>query len=503
MKENKRAKKIAGRTISLLLIIAIISALAVSFVGCNSVVSVDTNNVLKFYELKPGTYEVVTDKDGNLAYEEVNGGKRTIYSAIPTDEESIKELAYQLYAIGNKTMVSVPYATFYETGINDSTMAGDALPLAFETVDVRNNKDGYHFRQTKQYIREDEPMGDLAILAKGSSIDAKQWLVEAGHTDNAYKYTKKSSTKTGELVYNWSKAEDNSKMNDERKAIALHPIPYTSSGKQGKINGLDQTEPIAETGTYWKYDEATGYSLPYTVDKGGRTIGYERTDQHVFYSTGADADKGGVEDYYNTIKSASVTYNAEGGYYEVNMVMDSTKEYTHIDTLWALRDDGGTKDPKARFTYLEITFQLWDNGYFKQWDMWEKWECDKAHGMMAMSADQHYISYFSYAKEDAVFDSYLEESGLAIGNYDPDQGGQKGLSAGAIAGIVIGCVAGVAIIVLGSVFGAKAAKRKKLQANFDSENTEADVENSGDGGEEIILSEENEIPSENGDSDAE
>lgn len=499
MKENKRAKIIAGRTISLLLIIAICSALAVSFIGCNAAVAVDTNNVLKFYELKPGTYEVVIDKDGNLAYEEIEGGERTIFSSIPTDEENVKELAYQLYAIGNKTMVSVPYATFYETGINNSKMDEDDLPLAFETIDVRNNLDGYHFRQTKQFIQSGKKPKGWAAFAKSSSVDAKQWLVEAGHIDNAYKYTKTSSTETGELIYDWTNAEDNNKMNDERKAIALHPIPYTSSGKQGKINGLDQTEAIAETGTYWKYDEATGYSLPYTIDKGGRTIGYERTDQHVFYSTGADADKDGVEDYYNTIKSASVTYNAEGGYYEVNMVMDSTKEYTHIDTLWALRDDGGTKDPNARFTYLEITFQLWDNGYFKQWDMWEKWECDKAHGFVSMSADQHYTSYFSYAKEDASFESYLEESGLAIGNYDPDQGGKKGLSAGAIAGIVIGCVAGVAIIVLGSVFGAKAAKRKKLQANSDDEN----VENGEDGGEETISPEEYEISSENNDSDTE
>lgn len=479
MEKIFNSKKFVGKAISVMLVAVVVSAILVGFVGCNKSVSVDTNNVLKFYELKPETYEVKTDGDGNLSYVIVEGGERTVNYSIPTDEESIKELAYTLYAIGNKTMVTVPYASFYETGTNDSEFGTDDLPLGFETIDVRNNVDGYHFRQTKQFARTELNISGLfATIGSALSNDAKQWLVEAGQTNNAYIQTNIISR---DGVFDWTEAKDNSEMNDERKAIALHPIPYTSSGKQGKINGLDATEPIAETGTYWQYDEETGYSIPYRTDKGGRTIGYERTDQHIFYSTGSDADKDGVDDYYNTIKEATVTYNAEEGYYEVNMKMDSEKEYTHIDTLWALRDDGGTKDSSATFNKLEVTFQLWDNGYFKQWEMWEDWSCKKAYGILPMSAEQHYISYFSYAKEDAVFESYLEESGLAIGNYDPDQGSGKGLSAGAIAGIVIGCVAGVAAIVLGVVFGLK-AKRKKLQAkaeenNVDETNAEENLEN--------------------------
>lgn len=412
MKRKINSNKFVGKAISVMLVAVVVSAILVSFVGCNKSVTVDANNVLKFFELKPGTYTVTYDKDGNLAYEIVQGGYRTINYDIPTDEERIKELAYTLYAIGNKTMVTVPYASFYETGTNDSEFGSDDLPLGFETIDVRNNVDGYHFRQTKQYARGDlDISGFWAKIGASFSNDAKQWLVKAGQANNAYIQTN-SVAKDGS--FNWSKANNNDKMNDERKAIALHPIPYTSSGIQGKIDGQDFTAPIAETGTYWVYDEGSGYSIPYTTDKGGRTIGYERTDQHIFYSTGSDADKDGVEDYYNTISEATVTYNAEGGYYEVTMVMDSNKEYTHIDTLWALRDDGGTKDSSANFTYLKVSFQLWDNGYFKKWEMWENWSCKKAYGVLPMAAVQHYESYFSYAKEDAVYESYLEESGLSF-----------------------------------------------------------------------------------------
>ncbi len=481
MSKNSNSKKVVARVISLALIVAIVSAICVGFVGCNRTGTVDTNNVLKFFELKPETYEVYENLEGELGYRILDeGGERTVNYSIPTDAESVKELAYTLYSIGNKTMVTVPYASFYETGTNDSVFGTDNLPLGFETIDVRNNVDGYHFRQTKQFARgELEIEGFWGTIGAAFSNDAKQWLVEAGQTGNAYK----STNVIVDGVFDWSEAKNNAEMNDERKAIALHPIPYTSSGKQGKINGLDKTEPIAETGTYWEYDAASGYSIPYTVDKGGRLISYERTDQHIFYSTGADADKDGIEDYYNTIKEATVTYNEAEGYYEVHMVMDSTKDYTHIDTLWALRDDGGTKDPGAKFTKLEVTFQLWDNGYFKKWEMWEDWDCDKAYGLLPMAAVQHYESYFSYAKEDAVFESYLEESGLAIGNYDPDQGGAKSLSAGAIAGIVIGCAAGVTAIVLCIVFGVK-AKRKK-QAKAAEENAENGEEATEDSVEEV------------------
>ncbi|MCQ2602931.1 MAG: hypothetical protein MJ193_03265, partial [Clostridia bacterium] len=141
--------------------------------------------------------------------------------------------------------------------------------------------------------------------------------------------------------------------------------------------------------------------------------GFEKTDQHIFYSKGDDANKydgnGQLieEDYYNTIKSASITYNAELGYYEVYMQMDSTKDYTDKDTLWALQDDEGAKDKNARFTKLEVKFQLWDNGYFKRWEMWEDWNAPKAYGIVKMAAEQKYTTTFSYEAVDADYSKYF------------------------------------------------------------------------------------------------
>ena len=177
------------------------------------------------------------------------------------------------------------------------------------------------------------------------------------------------------------------------------------------IDGKTETE-VNVNGMKWVYDSESGYSIPQYVDGGGRVIGYEKTDQHVFFSTGDDANRydnnGNLieEDYYNTIISATVEYNAEGGYYTVHILVDSDKAYTHIDTEWALKDSNGAKDKNARFTGLEIEFQLWDNGYFKQWEMWENWKAPKAYGLMEMTADQYYIAVFSYNEQSADFSKY-------------------------------------------------------------------------------------------------
>ena len=71
-----------------------------------------------------------------------------------------------------------------------------------------------------------------------------------------------------------------------------------------------------------------------------------------------------------------------------------------------MKDNNGAKDSSAKFTGLEIEFELWDNGYFKQWKMREKWEAPRAYGMMEMSADQYYVAVFSYNNLSADFEAY-------------------------------------------------------------------------------------------------
>lgn len=406
------------KAVSTVLVAALIICVFVTmfiFTACNKKGAIDMTNPMAFSELKPGSYEVSYDKDGNVDGYFLKAEKdmpaRTVNYEIPTDPDAVKELAYTLYQIGNRTMVTVPYASYFETGSNSSRMGDTLLPLVFNTVDFRNNVTGEHFRQTLQVVDGEAELGGLAPLMAGLSESGQRWYVTAVDGASNFYKTTKFLKDVEPREFDWSKDEGTKGFETKRYNISVNAIPYTASAYKGKINGQNET-PANVNGMQWVYDEATGYSIPTYVDGAGRRIGYEKTDQHIFFSTGDDANKYDVEgnlveeDYYNTIVSATVEYNAEGGYYVVHMVMDSAKEYTHIDTNWALQDNKGAKDPTARFTRFEVTFELWDNGYFKQWEMWEDWDAPKAHGLLHMSAEQYYKAVFSYDEMDADFSDY-------------------------------------------------------------------------------------------------
>ena len=410
-----RKSRKAVSTIAICAVLVLIMSLAVVLSACSPKGSIDMSNPFSSAAgMKPGSYTIIDNGDCTYNYVLKDASEmpaRTVNYEIPTDPDAVKELAYTLYQIGNKTMVTVPYASYFETGVNSSKMGNELLPLVFNTVDFRNNVTGEHFRQTLQVVDGEAELGGLAPLMAGLSESGQRWYVTAVNGASNFYKTTKFLKDVEPREFDWSKDEGTKGFETKRYNISVNAIPYTASGYKGKINGQDATEANVN-GMQWVYDEETGYSIPTYVDGGGRRIGYEKTDQHIFFSTGDDANKYDAEgnlveeDYYNTIVSATVEYNAEGGYYVVHMVMDSTKQYTHIDTNWALQDNKGAKDPTARFTRFEVTFQLWDNGYFKQWEMWEDWDAPKAHGLLHMSAEQYYLTVFSYDEMDADFSDY-------------------------------------------------------------------------------------------------
>ena len=410
-----RKSRKAVSTIAICAVLVLVISLAVVLSACSPKGSIDMSNPFSSAAgMKPGSYTIIDNGDGTYNYVLKDASEmpaRTVNYEIPTDPDAVKELAYTLYQIGNKTMVTVPYASYFETGVNSSKMGDTLLPLVFNTVDFRNNVTGEHFRQTLQVVDGEAELGGLAPLMAGLSESGQRWYVTAVNGASNFYKTTKFLKDVEPREFDWSKDEGTKGFETKRYNISVNAIPYTASGYKGKINGQDATEANVN-GMQWVYDEETGYSVPTYVDGGGRRIGYEKTDQHIFFSTGDDANKYDAEgnlveeDYYNTIVSATVEYNAEGGYYVVHMVMDSTKPYTHIDTNWALQDNKGAKDPTARFTRFEVTFELWDNGYFKQWEMWEDWDAPKAHGLLHMSAEQYYMTVFSYDEMDADFSDY-------------------------------------------------------------------------------------------------
>ncbi len=102
------------------------------------------------------------------------------------------------------------------------------------------------------------------------------------------------------------------------------------------------------------------------------------------------AESGASYKYYNftwdtdTIKSAAVEYNEEGGYYKMVVELDASNKKTVKDGIKDLQNGAGDKD--AKYTSIIETIEIWDNGRYKTYNTYDGWTSPHIHGMKLISA---------------------------------------------------------------------------------------------------------------------
>ncbi len=370
---------------------------------------------------KPG-WTAVFDEEGTLTKFEKDTpeSERTVFASIPSDADKLSEdpavleLAYQLYEIGNIGMLTADCSGYYSTGTAKSYLLDNPVGIDFELVDIRNNKTGEAFRWRSQAVNMEKTSGALgAIMAIFTPTQVERRYYKLGDEDVNYQYTGRfTKDAQGNRVADWSKKYDNSELLDRRSRME-NPIPYTMAGYKGSeaqtpetLYGIGNAYYDTVGNLYGtKFDAIFGADVKNTyipqyrdcndyADIEGRIISYEKTDQHIFYD--ADGDP-----FFNSIKNAYVKYDEEGEFYEVKVVLNSVDgAYAAADTNWAVKDSQSAADEEASFTDIEVTFQLWDNGYFKQWNMYEHWDAPNARNMGRMYADQYYEEQFTYYAPD-------------------------------------------------------------------------------------------------------
>lgn len=115
--------------------------------------------------------------------------------------------------------------------------------------------------------------------------------------------------------------------------------------------------------------------------------------------------------YYNftwdtdTIKSATVEYNEEEGYYKLVVELDASNKKTVKDAIKDLQNGAGDKN--AKYTKIVETIEIWDNGRYKTFNTKDDWESPRIHGMR--------ISTSSYNDYRTTF--YYDDYSLNISNY--------------------------------------------------------------------------------------
>lgn len=179
--------------------------------------------------------------------------------------------------------------------------------------------------------------------------------------------------------------------------IILTERMYASSDMEKMIYQQVKTSAInEETGVpYAVWNDPKNY--PVTVQE--RDIPAFNSSQEGVYSLTAHTIK------ESTVTSAEVKYHKAEGYYTVTMSLDTTNEETSENALANIRE--GAMDPDAAFDTLDIEFTVWDNGYFRSYQMTEIWSA-KALKLIAFGSDFRYNMYFSYAEEDCNLHEYKD-----------------------------------------------------------------------------------------------
>ncbi|MFW5779891.1 MAG: hypothetical protein ACOCWI_00355 [Bacillota bacterium] len=98
------------------------------------------------------------------------------------------------------------------------------------------------------------------------------------------------------------------------------------------------------------------------------------------------------------IKSASIEYLEDEKSYKVSIVLDEENPLTTQKSINAIRDGSGDKN--ARFTEIKIDFMLWDNGYFRSMEIYEKWT---AKVLLTIKSEFENSFSFSYHEDDVDF----------------------------------------------------------------------------------------------------
>ena len=105
----------------------------------------------------------------------------------------------------------------------------------------------------------------------------------------------------------------------------------------------------------------------------------------------------------DTIKTCTVTYNAEGGYYEIQLTLDCSKKKTLGDSLKYLREGSG--DENAKYTAITETVQIWNNGKFKSFTSYDEWKATRM-GLKIESANDYKTQFF-YDEYSTTIRNYL------------------------------------------------------------------------------------------------
>lgn len=283
-------------------------------------------------------------KDGEQQRAVVQTDKPQFESVLTKNQEefaSEKDYALYLYENACKAFQNCDKCAYVDDYVTSTSILGGS-PLRCQ---------GYRFTVktgTEFYY---------ADYSSGASDAVEQALKTFGQAESTL-FAKRSYTDIGKMDYLYSEK-------------VLHPTVTTVDGKLEVKADWSQSNSI---GGYPKREE-----MPI----------FHSSQEGIFQQTEMNITA-------ETVIGATVTYNAELGYYTVSFILDVNNPKTSEKLIENLRAglSGG------KYTSITKIYQIWDNGYFRQCDSMDH----ASNSLMELKLD--FKTYFKYGEEDCNPDNY-------------------------------------------------------------------------------------------------
>ena len=221
----------------------------------------------------------------------------------------------------------------------------------------------------------------IKLLGKPIQCQGCRFTVKTG---TEYYYADYSSAEEGDdAILSWSGSEEDT-LFAKRSYADLTKMDYL------------YTEKVLRP----EVDIDAGGNLEVDADwsEGNRVGGYpKREDLPIYHASQEGAfQQTEMNITSETVIGATVTYNAELGYYTVSFMLDVNNPKTSEKLIENLR--AGMKG--GNYTSITKVYQIWDNGYFRQCESMDY----ASNSWMELKLD--FKTYFKYKEEDSNPDNY-------------------------------------------------------------------------------------------------
>lgn len=306
--------------------------------------------------IEPGDYfEVLVDPDLiDVDFEELSD----------TDKEAAKLLALALYYNANYLYINAPYSGYNSVCFTDNVAAGLHNAINLNILELRNKVgtgDTAKYDFYRQDYRVDGGVQIYSLLKKmGMSAESVNKRLDMLCAERRYANSSMSSTiyqKTGYASVN----NEGQYETDWSSAPNKEPVETVYNAQQFSVlPGGTEENPV---------------------------IGYQKVAHTI---------------EFDTISAVELTSNSYGGItvkFNLNLKNKRTTAYT-ID---GIRDGSG--DSTAKYTSIDVEFDLWENGMYRTYKSYEKWTA-KVFGL-ALSSDFLYCDVYFYGKADCDIQKYV------------------------------------------------------------------------------------------------